>query len=125
MGYFQSNYDRELAISVAQVLDTTADVAGSNPINLGSSEFAKGASIRGVVNVTALVGTLVIKVCAKSSGNPAKTDLIYTLPTTGSGATGQYKFTLPQDCPQYVNLFYTAGTSATLDAWLTAEIDSI
>ncbi len=125
MGYVQQNYDRELAFSKAQVLDSTANVAGSNPINLGSPEFAKGAAIKGIINVTALVGTLVILVCAKSSGNPAATDLIATLPTVGAGLTGQYTFTLPQNCPQYVNLFYTAGTSATLDAYLTAEIDSI
>ncbi len=124
MAYFQSNYDRELAISKAQVL-TSAQTQGTNVIDLGSTEFAKGTSIRGVINVTALSGTLSVLVCANTTSTVAASNVIYTLPTTGAGATGQYRFTLPQDCPRYVTLYYTAGTSATLDAWLTAEIDSI
>lgn len=124
MGYFNQAYDREVVFSNAQSITTTADTASTNEIDLGSANFAKGTSIRGVVNVTALVGTLIIKVCAKSATGTAATDLVYTLPTVGAGLTGQYKFTLPQDCPEFVKLFYTAGTSATIDAWLTAVIDN-
>lgn len=116
------NYDRDLAFSVAQTLDSTADTASTSEVDLGTANMGEGKSIKGIVNVTALSGTLVIKVCGKATTGPAKTDLIYTLPTTGAGATGQYHFTLPQNCPRFVKLFYTAGTSGTVTAYLTAEV---
>lgn len=116
------HYDRELAFSVAQTLDNTADTASTNEIDLGSAKMGQGTPVKGVINVTALSGTLIVKVCGKATTGPAKTDLIMTLPTTSADATGQHHFTLPQDCPRFIKLFYTAGTSGTVTAFLTAEI---
>lgn len=119
---FQRMYDKSLAFSTAQVLDNTADTASTNEIDLGAVGMGVGAAIKGIINVTALSGTLVVKVCGKATTGPAKTDLIMTLPTTSADATGQYHFTLPQNCPQFIKLYYTAGTSGTVSAYLTADV---
>lgn len=118
---YQQAFDRSVVFSSAQVLDDTADTASTNEIDLGDSQSAEGVPFKGVVNVTALSGTLVIKVCANAAAaTVAATDLVMTLPTISAGVTGQYHFTLPQNCARYVKLFYTAGTSGTVTAWLTA-----
>ena len=120
----QQHFDRSLVFSSAQVLDDTANTASTNEIDLGNAASAEGEPIKGVINVTALSGTLTIKVCANAAAaTVAATDLIVTMSVGGSGVTGQYHFTLPQSCPRYVKLFYSAGTSGTVTAWLTAAVN--
>ena len=117
-------YDRELALSTAQVLDNTADTANDEgAIHLASDDFPKGKPIKGVVDITALVGTLTIKVCGSNDGSdPVATDLIETH-VVDAGETGLCSFTIPQTAEvDRVMLFYSAGTSGTVSAWLTTEV---
>lgn len=118
----QVNQDRELMFSVAQVLGTTADTASTTELNLLGLYEMQGEPLKVIVNVTALTGTLIVKAYGSVGGTVTTSDtLLATMPTTGSGATGQYSFTLPQTgAVQYVKLFYTAGTSATVTSYLTA-----
>jgi hypothetical protein len=116
----QTMQDAELLISNAQVIAVTANTAGTE-IDLGSTRMGEGVVIKGIINVTAITGTMKVIVGSKATATVAATDYPLTLPTVSSGATGQIYFTLPQDCGRYVNLFYTCVTSATVTAWLTAE----
>lgn len=118
---YVQNYDRELVISNAQVLGLVADTAGTTEKDLGSANFGKGKPIYLVVLVTTLVGTLAIKICSKTSAGVAVTDNLLVGPAVASGATGRYLFTLPQNVNRYVNVFYTAGTSGVVTAYLTAD----
>lgn len=118
---FQTNFDLDLVYSNAQSI-STAEIGSTNELDLGSANMGQGEAVKLVINVTALTGTLIVKVCSKVTGTVASSDSIYTLPTIGSGATGQYHFTLPQNIKRYTKLYYTAGTSATITAWLTANI---
>jgi len=115
--------DRDLILSAAQVLDDTADTESTNTITMGSTDFPKGNPIKGKVFVTTLVGTLTIKVCGSSDGaDPEATDLLDTI-TVGSGLTGVVDFTIPESQQvDRVNLFYSAGTSGVVTAYLTAEV---
>jgi len=113
-------YDLDLVISDAQVLDSTGNTAGTNEIDLGSANFPAGQRIDVVINVTSLTGTLDIKLGHKTTSSVAYTDNTITLKQIGSGVTGQYHISLPQNCSRYINLFYSAGTSATVTAWVTA-----
>lgn len=112
--------DAELLFSSAQVLDSTANTGSTNEIDLGSTGMGEGQAVKLVVNVTALTGTLAIKVASKTSASVAVTDNVLIGPAVASGITGQYHFTLPQNINRFVKVFYTAGTSATVTAWLTA-----
>lgn len=118
----QVNQDRELMFSVAQVLGTTADTASTTELNLSGIYEMQGEPLKVIVNVTALSGTLIVKAYGNTAGTVTTSDtLLATMPTVSSGVTGQYSFTLPQSATsQYVKLFYTAGTSATLSSYLTA-----
>lgn len=118
---YQNNLDYALYFSNAQTIDNTSNAASTNEIDLGATGMGQGKSLKVVVNVTALTGTLVVKVCHKTASGVAVTDNVLTMPTTGSGSTGQYHFTLPQNVSRYVKLFYTAGTSATISSWITAD----
>lgn len=115
----QSTPDFELTISSAQVLGTTAAL-GTNEIDLGSTGMGEGKAIKLVLNVTALSGTLLVKACSKTSATVAATDNPVSLSTIST--TGQYHFTLSQAVNRYFNLSYTAATSATVTAWLTAAV---
>lgn len=117
----QTLCDQELKFSDAQEIAATANTAATNEIDLGSTGFGEGVVIKGIINVTAITGTLSVKVCHKTSASVAATDNPVTLTTISSGATGQYYFTLPQNVSRYVNLFYTGVTSSTVTAYLTAE----
>ena len=114
----QNLQDFELLVSNAQAIATTANTAGTE-IDLGSAGMGEGAVIKGVINVTAMAGTLKVIIGNKTAASVASTDSPITLPTIS--AVGQYYFALPQDCKRYVNLFYTSVTSSTITAWLTAE----
>lgn len=117
--------DKDLEISDDQVLDDTANTESTNTITLGSENFPKGQPIKGNVFITALVGTLAIKVCGTKTGvDPVVTDLLETI-NVDAAKTGVVSFTLPQDAEvTKVNLFYTAGTSGTVSAYLTSEMKS-
>ena len=115
----QSAFDRELVISNAQVLDSSSHVAGTNEIDLGSANMGKGEPVKLILDVTAEVGNITVLVCSKATASVAYSDKAFTLPVIT--AAGQYSFTLPQDVLRYVNLFYSAGTSGTVTAWLTAD----
>jgi len=116
----QTMQDAELLISNAQVIAVTANTAGTE-IDLGSTRMGEGVVIKGIINVTAITGTMKVIIGAKTSASVAATDNPVTLTTIANAATGQYYFTLPQDTPRYINLFYTCVTSATVTAYLTAE----
>lgn len=118
---FQTNFDRELAFSIAQTLGTTADTASTSEINLGATGMGQATPVKGVVNVTALSGTLAIKVYGSTTATVTTSNTLIQTISVGSGVTGQQHFTLPQNCPQYIKLFYSAGTSGTVTSWLTAE----
>ncbi len=118
----QNLADFELLFSNAQVVAATANTASTNEIDLGSVGMGEGTVIKGIINVTEITGTLSIKVCHKTSASVAATDNPTTLPTISSAATGQYFFTLPQNCSRYVKLFYTGVTSSTITAYLTSEV---
>lgn len=118
----QTNLDRDLVISNAQVLNSSSDVAGTTEIDLGGVNMGKPEALKVVINVTALSGTLDIKLAHKTSASVAVTDNTITLKQIGAGLTGQYHITLPQNCNRYINLFYTAGTSGTVTAWVTALV---
>jgi len=117
----QTNLDRELVISAAQVLDSTGNTPGTNEIDLGGVNMGKDEPLKVVINVTTLVGTLDIKLGHKTAASVAYTDNTITLKQIGSGVTGQYHITLPQNCSRYINLFYSAGTSGVVTAWVTAD----
>lgn len=119
----QTAFDRELVISNAQVLDSTANTAGTNEIDLGGVNMGLDKPLKLVINVTALTGTLDIKLAHKTAASVAYTDNTITLKQIGSGLTGQYHITLPQNVNRYINLFYSAGTSGTVTAWVTAKVD--
>jgi hypothetical protein len=108
-----TNYNGSQAIAV------TANTAGYSEIDLGATKMGEGVAIKGVINVTALAGTMKVIIGSKTSASVASTDNPVTLTTIS--ATGQYYFTLPQDVARYVNLFFTCVTSATVTAWLSAE----
>jgi hypothetical protein len=118
----QVDYDRDLAFSIAQSITTTANTASTNSIDIESANGGQGTPLKVVINVTAVAASesMTVKVCSKSADSVAATDGTYTLPAIT--AVGQYHHTLPQDSARYVKLFYTAGTSATVTAYLTAEI---
>lgn len=118
----QVNQDRELLFSNAQVLGTTADTASTTELNLSGVYEAQGEPLKVIVNATALTGTLVVKLYGSASASVTTSNtLLATMPTVSSGVTGQYSFTIPQtSTAQYVKLFYTAGTSATVTAYITA-----
>lgn len=105
----------------SQVIAVTANTAGYSEIDLGATRMGEGASIKGILNVTAITGTMKVIVASKTSASVAATDNPVTLTTIADGATGQYEFILPQGVNRYVNLFFTCVTSATVSAWLTAE----
>lgn len=121
----QTLSDAELMFSAAQVIaDSAANTASTNELDLGASAMGEGVVVKGVVNVTTLTGTLVVKVAHKATATVAVTDNPITLTTIASGVTGQYYFALPQNVNRYVKLFYTCGTTAadnTVTAYLTAE----
>jgi hypothetical protein len=111
--------DNDLILSDGQVLDSTANTAATTELNFGG-DVGRGKRVNLVINVTALVGTLDITACTKATATVAVTDRPYTLAQIASGATGQYHFTLDQEALQYFNIFYSAGTSATVTSWVTA-----
>ena len=118
----QVNQDRELMFSVAQVLGTTADTASITELDLSGDYLMQGEPLKVVVNVTALSGTLIVKVYGKTTTGVTTSDtLLATMPTVGSGVTGQYSLTLPQTgATRFVKLFYSAGTSGTVTSYITA-----
>jgi hypothetical protein len=120
----QTLQDYELLFSNAQAFTvaTTVGAAGAastNQIDLGAAGMGEGVAVKGVINVTALTGTLTVTIGSKATTGPVYTDAPVTLTTISS--TGQVHFTLPQSCLRYVKLFYATTTSATVTAWLTAE----
>jgi len=121
---YQTLQDYELLFSDAQAFTvaTTVGAAGAaatNQIDLGATGMGQGAAIKGVINVTALTGTLTVTIGSKATTGPVYTDAPVTL--TVISAVGQHHFTLPQNCLRYVKLFYATTTSATVTSWLTSE----
>lgn len=113
-------FDRDLLLSDSQVIDSTSDVASTNAIVMGSTNFTKATPMKVNVFIEALVGTLVIKVCGKAGSAPAATDILETI-NVAAGLTGIVSATLNQtEEVDYIKLFYTAGTSATLSAAMTS-----
>lgn len=117
----QTSVDYELLLSNAQAIAVTANTGSTNEIDLGATGMGEGVAIKGVLNVTAIAGTMKVIVGHKTAASVAATDNPVTLTTIADAATGQYHFTLPQNVSRYVKLFYTCVTSATVTAWLTAE----
>ena len=74
----QTLSDAELMFSAAQIIaDSAANTASTNEIDLGSTAMGEGVVVKGVVNVTTLTGTLVVKVGHKSTASVAVTDNPY------------------------------------------------
>ncbi|MBK8382777.1 MAG: hypothetical protein IPL16_13000 [Ignavibacteria bacterium] len=66
----QTLSDAELMFSAAQIVaDSAANTASTNELDLGATGMGEGVVIKGVVNVTTLTGTLVVKVAHKSNSN--------------------------------------------------------
>ena len=120
----QTLQDYEMLFSDAQAFTVAVTVGGAgaastNQIDLGAAGMGEGVAIKGVINVTAITGTVTPTIGSKTSTGPVYTDSPVTL--TAITAVGQYHFTLPQDCKRYVKLFFANTTSSTITAWLTAE----
>lgn len=115
--------DRELLLSNAQVLDDTADTASTNSIDLVSIDHSKAKPIKVIVNITALAGTLTIKLCGSADGaTPEVGDLIDTV-VVGAGLLGFVEIPVPATAEvDEINLFYSAGTSGTITAWVTTVV---
>lgn len=123
---YQTLQDYELLFSDAQVLVGAitvghANAASTNQIDLGAAGMGQGVAIKGVINVTAVTGTLTVTIASKATTTPVYTDNPVTLTTVAAGVTGQVHFTLPQNCLRYVKLFYAVTSGATVTSWLTAE----
>ena len=121
---YQTLQDYELLFSDAQAFTAAVTVGGAgaastNQIDLGATGMGQGVAIKGVINVTAITGTVTPTIGSKATTGPVYTDNPVTL--TAITAVGQYHFTLPQNCLRYVKLFFASTTSATITAWLTAE----
>jgi len=117
------HYDRDLVMSAEQVLDDTADTASTNAIDLGSLGMTKGTPVKINIFVEVLVGTLTIKLAAKSGSAPSVDDILLDTVLTIATGLGVVTMTVPQTADlDYVRLFYSAGTSGQVSANVTVEV---
>ena len=121
----QNLQDYELIFGTAMAFTAAITVGGATAaatgveIDLGSTGMGEGTPIKGVINITAMCGSVTTTIASKATSGPVYTDNPYTLPAVTTAQ--QIHFTLPQTQLRYVKLFFASTTSATITAWLTAE----